>query len=98
MQMACQQNKTKKFPPPNLLRIPARFTYFQIKVLPLSTFDDRLRLQVARAIYGDPVFTTYRFMSVPPIHMRWRMTPILRASATLARLAPRRLETATAQA
>jgi hyperosmotically inducible protein len=41
----------------------------QIKVLPLSTFDDRLRLQVARAIYGDPVFTTYRFMSVPPIHI-----------------------------
>src|SRR5215475_3022664 len=27
----------------------------EIKVLPLSPFDDRLRLQVARAVYGDPV-------------------------------------------
>src|SRR5438034_6323255 len=26
----------------------------EIKVLPLSSFDDRLRLQVARAIYRDP--------------------------------------------
>ena len=41
----------------------------QIKVLPLSTFDDRLRLQVARAIYSDPVFTGYRGLAVPPIHI-----------------------------
>jgi hyperosmotically inducible protein len=41
----------------------------QIKVLPLSDFDDRLRLQVARAIYGDPVFTQYRNLALPPIHI-----------------------------
>src|SRR5262245_27816801 len=29
-------------------------TASEIKVLPLSPFDDRLRIQVARAIYGDP--------------------------------------------
>ena len=28
-----------------------------LKVLPLSTFDDQLRLQVARAIYRDPVLS-----------------------------------------
>jgi len=41
----------------------------QIKVLPLSNFDDRLRLQVARAIYGDPVFVQYRNLAAPPIHI-----------------------------
>jgi hyperosmotically inducible periplasmic protein len=40
-----------------------------IKVLPLSNFDDRLRLQVARAIYGDPVFTQYAMMALPPVHI-----------------------------
>ncbi len=41
----------------------------EIKVLPLSNFDDRLRLQVARAIYRDPVFTRYGMQAVPPIHI-----------------------------
>ncbi len=41
----------------------------QLKVLPLSNFDDRLRLQVARAIYRDPVFTRYALQAVPPIHI-----------------------------
>jgi hyperosmotically inducible protein len=41
----------------------------QIKVLPLSNFDDRLRLQVARAIFADPVFIQYRNLAVPPIHI-----------------------------
>jgi hyperosmotically inducible protein len=40
-----------------------------IKVLPLSDFDNRLRLQVARAIYGDPVFRQYATMAVPPVHI-----------------------------
>ena len=40
-----------------------------LKVLPLSNFDDRLRLQVARAIYGDPVFVQYRNLAIPPIHI-----------------------------
>lgn len=40
-----------------------------LKVLPLSNNDDRLRLQVARAIYGDANFVRYRTMAVPPIHI-----------------------------
>ena len=40
-----------------------------IKVLPLSSFDDRLRLQVARAIYGDPSFTRYAMEPLKPIHI-----------------------------
>jgi hyperosmotically inducible protein len=40
-----------------------------LKVLPLSDFDDRLRLQVARAIYGDPVFSRYAMMALPPVHI-----------------------------
>jgi hyperosmotically inducible protein len=41
----------------------------EVKVLPLSNFDDRLRLQVARAIYRDPVFSRYAIQAVPPIHI-----------------------------
>ena len=40
-----------------------------LKVLPLSPMDDRLRLQVARAIYSDPALSRYRIMAVPPIHI-----------------------------
>ena len=41
----------------------------ELKVLPLSPNDDRLRLQVARAIYGDSALARYRMMAVPPIHI-----------------------------
>jgi hyperosmotically inducible periplasmic protein len=41
----------------------------ELKVLPLSTFDDRIRLQVARAIYRDPVLSRYGIQAVPPIHI-----------------------------
>jgi hyperosmotically inducible protein len=40
-----------------------------LKVLPLSDFDNRLRLQVARAIYGDPSFRQYATMALPPVHI-----------------------------
>ena len=40
-----------------------------IKVLPLSGFDDQLRLRVARAIYGDPMLSRYAYMAQPPIHI-----------------------------
>jgi hyperosmotically inducible protein len=40
-----------------------------IEILPTSSFDDRLRLQVARAIYGDPYFIRYANQAVPPIHI-----------------------------
>jgi len=40
-----------------------------LEVLPLSNFDDQLRFQVARAIYGDPFFVRYGARSLPPIHI-----------------------------
>ena len=40
-----------------------------LKVLPFSTFDDRLRIQVARAIYGDPVLSRYGMGAIPSIHI-----------------------------
>src|SRR5262245_36913899 len=41
----------------------------QLRVLPLSNFDDRLRIQVARAVYGDPVLNRYALQAVGPIHI-----------------------------
>lgn len=41
----------------------------EIKVLPLSPMDNRLRLQVARAIYRDPVLSRYGIQAHPPIHI-----------------------------
>lgn len=40
-----------------------------LEVLPLSNMDDRLRLQVARAIYRDSVLSRYGMQPVPPIHI-----------------------------
>ena len=40
-----------------------------LEVLPNSMFDDRLRLQVSRAIYGDPFFIQYANQAFPPIHI-----------------------------
>jgi hyperosmotically inducible periplasmic protein len=40
-----------------------------LEVLPLSNFDDNLRLRVARAIYGAPSLQRYAFQSLPPIHI-----------------------------
>jgi hyperosmotically inducible periplasmic protein len=41
----------------------------QLEVLPASTFDDTLRQQIARAIYGNANFWTYAAMRNPPIHI-----------------------------
>ncbi|MGA9626270.1 MAG: BON domain-containing protein [Bryobacteraceae bacterium] len=41
----------------------------EIKVLPLSSMDDRLRLQVASAIYRDPILSAYAMGAVPAIHI-----------------------------
>ena len=41
----------------------------RLEVLPLSPFDDRLRLAVARAIYRDPTLSRYGIQAVPPIHI-----------------------------
>jgi hyperosmotically inducible protein len=40
-----------------------------LEVLPLSNMDDRLRVQVARAIYRDSVLSRYGMQPVPPIHI-----------------------------
>jgi hyperosmotically inducible periplasmic protein len=40
-----------------------------LEVLPVSQFDDQLRLQIARAIYNDPYFVHYGTQANPPIHI-----------------------------
>ena len=41
----------------------------QIEVLPASFNDDRIRRQVARAVFGDARLSTYSIQPVPPIHI-----------------------------
>jgi hyperosmotically inducible protein len=41
----------------------------ELEVLPTSFFDDRLRIQVARAVYRDPSLNRYAIQAVPPIHI-----------------------------
>src|SRR5438270_3369183 len=51
-------------------RVPGvRSVTNELEVLPLSNFDDQLRLRVARAIYRDPVLSRYGIQAVPPIHI-----------------------------
>lgn len=41
----------------------------QIKVLPLSAADERLRLAVYVATYGQPILSQYPVQAVPPVHI-----------------------------
>jgi hyperosmotically inducible protein len=41
----------------------------RIEVLPLSNFDDRIRISVYRAIYRQPGLDRLSFQAVPPIHI-----------------------------
>jgi hyperosmotically inducible periplasmic protein len=41
----------------------------KIEVLPLSPADDRIRLEVYRAVYGNSSLNRYALQAVPPIHM-----------------------------
>jgi hyperosmotically inducible protein len=41
----------------------------EIKVLPLSSMDDRIRLAEYRAIFGQPGLDRYAMQAVPPIHI-----------------------------
>ncbi len=41
----------------------------RLEVLPLSPMDDHLRLQVARAIFRDPVLSRYSLGAIPSIHI-----------------------------
>jgi osmotically-inducible protein OsmY len=45
------------------------FVKNDIQVLPLSSFDDHIRLAIARRIYGDPGFFNYGNQANPPIHI-----------------------------
>lgn len=40
-----------------------------LEVLPLSPFDSALRQRIARAIYGNPMFSRYAIQALPPIHI-----------------------------
>src|SRR6184192_1061457 len=40
-----------------------------ITVLPVSTFDDDLRIRIARSIYNNANFWNYAVMPNPPIHI-----------------------------
>jgi hyperosmotically inducible protein len=40
-----------------------------LEVLPISQYDDSLRLAIARAIYKDPFFIHYAGQALPPIHI-----------------------------
>jgi hyperosmotically inducible periplasmic protein len=40
-----------------------------LEVLPLSDMDNRLRMQLAHAIYRDPALSTLGFQALPPIHI-----------------------------
>jgi hyperosmotically inducible protein len=40
-----------------------------LRVLPLSDFDNRLRIQVARAVFRSPVLSRYAMEPVPSIHI-----------------------------
>ena len=41
----------------------------KIEVLPVSSNDDRIRREVFRAIYYNPVLSRYALQVVPPIHI-----------------------------
>jgi hyperosmotically inducible protein len=46
-----------------------REVHNRIDVLPASQTDDGLRYNIARAIYGHPMFEPYAMMANPPIHV-----------------------------
>ena len=41
----------------------------QIKVLPLSNYDDEIRLRALRTIYGSSTLSKYALGANPPIHI-----------------------------
>ena len=41
----------------------------KIEVLPLSSYDDEIRLATYRAIYGHPALNRYALQALPPIHI-----------------------------
>lgn len=47
----------------------ARSVTNNIRVLPVSTTDQGLRIRIAQAIYTNPTFWHYAAMTCPPIHI-----------------------------
>lgn len=41
----------------------------QIKVLPVSSNDDQIRMAAYRAIYGQAALSRYQIQAIPPIHI-----------------------------
>lgn len=41
----------------------------ELRALPLSPYDDQLRIAAARQLYGDPRFVRYANRALPPIHI-----------------------------
>lgn len=41
----------------------------RISTLPVSPFDDQLRMTIASRIYRDPLFWNYAIQAVPPLHI-----------------------------
>ena len=41
----------------------------RIEVLPLSSYDDRIRVAVYRAVYSNSLLSRYALQAVPPIHI-----------------------------
>ena len=41
----------------------------KIHVLPVSPFDDQIRIAAYRAIYGTPALNLYAHQAIPPIHI-----------------------------
>lgn len=58
----------------DLERIAAKVTGVQavaneVRTLPASSYDDRLRAEIASRLYGDPMFESYALQVPPPIHI-----------------------------
>jgi hyperosmotically inducible periplasmic protein len=67
-----------------------------IDVLPVSTYDEELRLKVARAIYGNAAFWEYGARANPPIHIiveRGHVTLVGVVSSSVDRMLARSLAT-----
>jgi hyperosmotically inducible protein len=68
----------------------------RIEVLPVSPYDEELRLRIARAIYGNSAFWQYAARANPPIHIivdRGHVTLVGTVSSQVDRMLARSLAT-----
>jgi len=63
----------------------------QIEVLPLSSFDDQIRIATYRAVYRQPGLDRLAYQAVPPIHI-----VVKRGHVTLEGVAPTQADAARA--